>query len=166
MILDKNILLDYILTRQDYKLENTDNLGLYYEDTTDIVYSVIKDYLGKLGLGNLYVYTENKNVYISYEYGKNRTRIEIKIKRKKTGVNSGYFKDYGLYVITDIELSDTDLNKVLQAKIDSDTSKETSKIDFLTELQKHNLSINDFLDLYKKYDKLDYMKKMEIEKKF
>ena len=57
MILDKNILLDYILTRQDYKLENTDNLGLYYEDTTDIVYSVIKDYLGKLGLGNLYVYT-------------------------------------------------------------------------------------------------------------
>ena len=69
-------------------------------------------------------------------------------------------------MITDIELSDTDLNKVLQAKIDSDTSKETSKIDFLTELQKHNLSINDFLDLYKKYDKLDYMKKMEIEKKF
>ena len=166
MILDKNILLDYVLRTQEYKLENTTDLGLYFEDTTNIVYNEVKDYLQRLGLGNLYVYTENKKVIISYNYGKSSTKIVITIKRKKEGIKKSYFSDYGLYVITDLELSSNDLSGLLQAKNDLETEKENSKIDFLTELQKHNLSINDFLDLYNRYNKLDYTKKMEIEKKF
>lgn len=152
---------------------NTDfaSLSTQIAKTENIVKDILKDFFN-INKG-VYITNYKNNLFIKNVETREEITIKIKKKRSAEEVKGSYFNYYYEYVILGVEIDTTNYNsldeyiiKVKNIIDERNDTNEKTKNEFMAELNKYNMTFDDFYRIKQIYGKLSYKDTMEFEKAY
>jgi len=124
--------------------------------------------------------SENKYYFTDKKFDIEFANITLKTKRKKSDITNSWdntnqmtvteiylpdYEDQELLNKTLEEIAETEKQQKNETQLEEARKKEQNKQDFITNLNKFGMTINDFITMKYQYEKLGYSERRELEGK-